>query len=572
MINVGPMVQTSWPRLARRFGSAIAIAGAGLMTIAAPSRSAESIIITYGLFERTVNIEELEAFAQGQGLSRQLSAYANNLGLTEEELATIQTVLTQKAELDEVDVAQFLYTTQGKTLLRFVGDIVQTPTRQSGFYAIRAGLILAAADDSEGLTILNFLKKYPTPAIRIDVSNGLEIAAEIADTLGDSERAFALVREVAADEALQPIPNVQAIQQLVNDFPAFGVATQPLKLPFRGVDATLFLPTPRFPTDALPTDIPLIVISHGLGDERESYEYLASFLAQRGFAVATLDHPGSNSRQIAQLLAGLSPEVINNREFLNRPKDVSSLIDEIQRFAINSREYRWRLDTQNVGLIGQSFGGYTALALAGATFDQEALDTACEPQPIYLNPSLLLQCQASGVAQNPPQLKDDRVKAILVVNPVGSGIFGPTGFSKINVPVLMMAATEDTVAPALPEQIKPFTWLESDHRYLALASGTTHFSVIDWNSNAEPTIPVPAALLGDNPEVARDYLQVLSLAFFQRHLRQDLQYDAALTARFVDEAIARSPLEPLSLIRNLTLEDLEQAVNGTEGLVGDRDS
>jgi predicted dienelactone hydrolase len=487
-------------------------------------------------------------------------------------LATIQTVLTQKADLDEVDVAQFLYTTQGKTLLRFVGDIVQTPTRQSGFYAIRAGLILAAADDSEGLTVLNFLKKYPTPAIRIDVSNGLEIAAEIADTLGDSERAFALVREVAAEEALQPIPNLQAIQQLVNDFPAFGVATQPLKLPFRGVDATLFLPTPRFPTDALPTDIPLIVISHGLGDERESYEYLASFLAQRGFAVATLDHPGSNSRQIAQLLAGFSPEVINNQEFLNRPKDISSLIDEIQRFAINSREYRWRLDTQNVGLIGQSFGGYTALALAGATFDQEALDTACEPQPIYLNPSLLLQCQASGVAQNPPQLKDDRVKAILVVNPVGSGIFGPSGFSKINVPVLMMAATEDTVAPALPEQIEPFTWLQSDHRYLALASGTTHFSVIDWNSNAEPTIPVPAALLGDNPEVARDYLQVLSLAFFQRHLRQDLQYDAALTARFVDEAIARSPLEPLSLIRNLTPDDLEQVVNGTEGLVGDRDS
>ena len=47
---------------------------------------------------------------------------------------------------------------------------------QSGFFAIRGGLILAAADDESGLTILNFLKKYPTPAIRIDLGKGLEIA------------------------------------------------------------------------------------------------------------------------------------------------------------------------------------------------------------------------------------------------------------------------------------------------------------------------------------------------------------------------------------------------------------
>jgi predicted dienelactone hydrolase len=319
----------------------------------------------------------------------------------------------------------------------------------------------------------------------------------------------------------------------------------------------------------LPPEIPLIVISHGLGDERESYEYLASYLARRGFAVATLDHPGSDSRQIAQLLAGLSPNVIDNREFIHRPEDISALLDEIQRFAIASREYRFRLNTQNVGVIGQSFGGYTALALAGATFDVEALETACEPQPIYLNPSLLLQCQASAVAVNPPELADDRIQAILIVNPVGSSIFGPEGFGNIDVPVMVMAATGDTVAPALPEQIEPFTWLNNEYRYLALASGTTHFSVIDWDSTAEPSIPVPAALLGDDPELSRDYLQALSLAFFQRHLRQDLRYDSALTARFVDEAIARSPLEPLSLIRDLQPEVLEQALAGGD-IVGDR--
>lgn len=570
MIDLGTIVRRSLWRLVNCGGGAIAFASAGLLAAVAPSHSAESIIISYGFFERTIDIEELAAFAEGEGLSRQLSAYANTLGLTEAELETLQAVLTQKADLDEVDVAQFLYTLQGKTLLQFVGDIVQTPTRQSGFHAIRAGLILAAADETEGLTLLNFLKQYPTPAIRIDVARGLAIAEEITDVLGDSERAIALVQQLAEASALASVDNLQNLQRLVYDFPPYNFTTRSIKLPFRGVDATLFLPSPRSVAQSLPANIPVIVISHGLGDERKSYDYLASYLARRGFAVASLDHPGSNTRQINRLLAGLSPNVIDNREFVNRPEDISRLLDEIQQFSISSRVYRWRLDTQNVGVIGQSFGGYTALALAGATFDMGTLATACEPQPIYLNPSLLLQCQASAVAPNQPQLRDERVKAILVVNPIGSSIFGPSGFGAVTIPVMMMAATADTVAPALPEQIEPFTWLQTEHRYLALASGTTHFSVIDWNSATEPTIPVPAALLGDNPDLAQDYLQVLSGAFFQRHLNQDLRYDPALTAAFVNEAIARPPLTPLSLIRDLPPETLEQALEGTE-LVSDRE-
>jgi predicted dienelactone hydrolase len=535
-----------------------------------PVYSADDIIITYGFFERTVKIADLETFADTGVLSPQLSAYADNLGLSPEELITIRTVLSQPADVSQVDVAQFLYTLQGKTLLRLVGDVVQTPTRQSGFHAIRAGLILAAADELEGLTLLNFLQYYPTPAIRVDVAKGLEIAAELADVLGETERAIALVHNQAATDARQPLVGLDEAQTLMAALPAFGVKTETLNLPFRGVEATLFLPQPRSLGQTLPTAIPVIVISHGLGDERESYEYLASYLARRGFAVATLDHPGSNNRQIDRLLSGLSPNVIDDREFLDRPADVSALIDEIQQFSINSREYRWRLDTQNVGLIGQSFGGYTALALAGATFNSDTLATACEPQPIYLNPSLLLQCQAATVASPPPPLEDDRVQAILAVNPVGRGIFGPTGFEAIDLPVMIMAATGDTVAPALPEQIEPFSWLQTDDRYLVLASGTTHFSVIDWDSNAEPLIPVPTRLLGDNPEIAQDYLQALSVAFFQRYLRQDERYGPVLSAQYVSESLARSPLTPLSLIQDLSPEALEQALTSTDTVTSDR--
>ncbi len=554
--------------MSKRGRQAIALTGLGLLAAAMPAQSAEELIISYGILERTIPIEDLEAFAQGQGLSTQLSAYASYVNLTEEELATLRSILTERAELSPTDLSQFLNTNQGLTLLELLGDIVQTPARQRGVLAIRAGVILAAADEAEGLTLINFLKKYPTPGIRIDLAAGLAVAQDVFATLDDAERAFALVHALAAEAAQQAssedIAASQEIQQLIFELPRFGVTQELVQLPERQVEATLFLPRPRLSNQALPNDMPVIVISHGLGDVRTSYDYLANFLAARGFAVVSLDHPGSNSEQIGQLLSGLSPELINDREFANRPLDVSALLDELTQLAASRPDLRNRLNTQNVGVIGHSFGGYTALALAGASYSAETLLEACTPQPDYLNPSLLLQCQATAVALEAPELRDDRVQAILAVNPVGRDIFGPSGFANIAVPTMIFGSTADTVAPALPEQIEPFTWLQTPDRYLALVSDTTHFSVIDWDTESEALIPVPDELLGTSPEVAQDYLQTLALVFMFRHLRQDPRYDAALTAQFMENAVVQSPLAPLSLINNLRSEALDQAINGEE--------
>ena len=51
--------------LRRRFAQAIVLTSLGLMATAVPARSAEEIIFTYGFFERTVAIADLEAFANG---------------------------------------------------------------------------------------------------------------------------------------------------------------------------------------------------------------------------------------------------------------------------------------------------------------------------------------------------------------------------------------------------------------------------------------------------------------------------------------------------------------------------
>ena len=565
MVAAGFLLHKLAKGLIYRCGCVAALASLGLFSTARPTVGAEEIIITYGFFERTIAIEDLEAFAKGEGLTPQLSQYAESLRLSEADLMAAQQLLTEQADLSEVALAQFLYTPQGEQLLETLGEVLQTPTRKPGFRAIRAALILAAADDAGGLTLINFLKKFPTPGIRLDVARALGIAGTVTETVRQAEQAIALVQseaeaEAEAEQAGNGSFPVNSL--LVDAPPSFDIIRQPLNLlSLRQIDATLFLPRAT-PSNPLPDTIPVIVISHGLGDEQSSYTYLAEYLASRGFAVATLDHPGSNSDQIASLLTGLSPDLVNNQEFLDRSGDVSALLDAVEQFARQSSVFQQRLDIQNVGVIGQSFGGYTALTLAGASFNPDTLETICGgPETVYLNPSLLLQCQAKDIATiDTPSLADNRVKAVLVVNPIGSQIFGESGYAQIDRPIMILSAAADTVAPGLPEQIEPFTWLQTQYRYLALMSETTHFSVIASNPMLAPSITLPPELLGTSPEIAQQYLEKLSLAFFRRHLLADLQYDVVLTSRYVKTYIEQWPLQPLSLIQDLTPEALNRAI------------
>ncbi len=560
-MRLGYLRQSRWGQSGKRWGRSLLIAILGLGAIALPGFSADTIIISYGAFERTIAIEDLVAFAEGKGLTRQLALYAHRFGFGPAELNRIQKVLNARADLTAVDMAQFLYTTQGTALLNLVGEIIQTPSRQSGFHAIRGSLILAAADPKQGLTLLNFLQTYPTPEIRIDIARGLQIAEAVTQTLEKSDQAIDLVQEKAAIAAQTPVENPLATQQLLLAPPSFGVLTESINVLSRRVVATLYLPYTLTPTQPLPRDLPLIVISHGLGDEKASYDYLGRYLSERGFAVAALNHPGSSSEQIAQLLAGLSPNLISKQEFVNRPEDISELLDTLERLTLQRNGRQWNLNLQNVGVIGHSFGGYTALALGGARATPATLSAACTPQPIYLNPSLLLQCQAleEDIATW-PDLRDARVRAVLAVNPVGSALFGEAGLAQVEVPVMFVASSGDTIAPALPEQIQPFTWLKTPHRYLVLISRATHFSVIAPNPNVPPSINLPNELLGDTPEQAQEYLEILSLAFFQQHLNGDGRYGNILSPWFLQEVVARSPMEPLSLLNDLSPETLQQAI------------
>jgi predicted dienelactone hydrolase len=533
-------------------GLGIALLNLGLLitpgVMPSPAQGAEQLYLSYGPLEFSLPIASLEVYAKEGKIDQALAVYANYLD--SKQLEQLRQVLVTRVDVTPVAIAQFLYSSQGEIILQRIGQIVQTKAYQDGFYAIRAALIKAAADP-EGLTLLNVLQKFPTYGIRINSARGFKIIDQLSNLIRQTEMAIAAVEqqevaEASAQASLQEPVNFSEMPDLPKAGPV-SYSKQSLTLNDLGRRRTfpvdLYLPTSPM-TGGL---APVIVISHGLGSDRQTFAYLAAHLASYGFAVAVPEHPGSNAQQLQALINGFANEVTAPAELTDRPLDIKFLLDELKR------SFGRRLNLQQVGVIGQSFGGYTALALAGAAINFEQLQKDCDPSNDSLNLSLLLQCRALALPPSQYQLQDERIKAAIAINPVGSTIFGESQISKIQVPLMLVAGSDDTVAPALAEQIQPFTWLTTPNKYLVLLKGGTHFSTLDESTGA---IPVPPQAIGPNPAVAQDYMKALSLAFFQTYIAGQSEYQVYLSASYA-QFINQYPL-PLSLVQSLTENQLKR--------------
>ncbi|MEA5602862.1 alpha/beta hydrolase [Nostoc sp. UHCC 0252] len=515
-----------------------------------PAFGAERIRFNYGALERSIPISSLEAYAKTGKMDDQLAAYSQYID--KKQLTQLRQTLITPINLNEVAVSQFLYTPTGERLLQTLGKVIQTESRLSGFYAIRAALILAAAD-SNNFTLLNVLNKFPASEISINLSQSLQIVNALQNLANQTQNAVALINQ----QSQQGINTASTVN--LSPFMDLGKSGS-----FRFFKQTIVLNdltrNRNFPVDIyLPVaqnPRSIIIISHGLGSDRTSFAYLAEHLASYGFVVAVPEHPGSNSKQIEALLAGTADRVTNPRELIDRPLDIKYLLDELTRLSKSNSTFRGRLNLEQVGIVGQSFGGYTALALAGAKINFEKLQASCPTFENTLNVSLLLQCLAINLPSSSyNNLSEPRIKAVIAMNPVDSSIFGQASLSQIKIPVMIVSGSADTVTPALPEQIQPFIWLTTQNKYLALINGGTHFSTIAESPNA--AVPVPTQAIGSSPALARRYVKALSVPFFESYIAGQPSYLSYLSSDYANK-ISQQPL-PLSLINSLTDEQLKQA-------------
>ncbi|MEM1253968.1 MAG: alpha/beta hydrolase [Cyanobacteria bacterium P01_H01_bin.21] len=522
---------------------ALFLGGVAPLALGKPTFAADNVTVSYGVIELSVSVASLEAYAYENQIDDELAFYLDFL--SEPDQAGFREILTTPLDVSAVTLSQVLYEPLGEIWLQRMGQVIQTDARQNGSRGLRGALILAATDE-EGLTLLNVMRRFPTPTLRINSVEILNVVDTVVDLVDQTENAIATLQTQTETE----IRTTDAV-----DFSQLPDLTQPGPLSWqtqtlelqdnRRTGSRTLLVDLHLPQTSDPA--PLVIISHGFGASRINFADIAEHLASYGIAVAAIEHPGSNRQQVDNLLAGNVSASMAPNEFVDRPQDISYLLDHLERQTQGALANRFDLD--KVGVIGHSFGGYTALALAGAPLNIEQLQTRCSAELAdSVNLSIPLQCLALQ-SQFQSALQDERIDAVFVFNPFASLVFGQPGLSQLQTPVLMVGGSDDPIAPTLVEQIQPFTWLtSSSNKYLVLMQGGSH------NYAISETLQDP--LSGPDPRLARDYLKVLGLAFMQTHIVGQPDYSQFLQAGYAQ--YLSQEILPLSLVQNVSLETIEQ--------------
>ena len=522
-------------------------------------KAAEKITIAYNILEFSVPVASLERFASEGQIDADLKEYTKYL--KQPQIDQLKQVLTQKVALSPVDVSRLSYSSFGESALLFIGSIIQTGPQQNGLYGIRSALILAA--NSEGFTIIDVIKKFPTPVLRVNSVDLIEVMERFNQLEKLNNRALDLVIEQSVIEQSvikqsQQKTNRKLLNSVASSKPqkwskeSFSLLDPQRQ---RRIAVDLYQPDRQQPT-------PLLVISPGLASNLSESIFieLAEHLVSQGFTIAVIEHPKSNTQQLENLLQGLAREVMEPSEFIDRPRDVSYLLDELTR-RNHSGQWRDRINLQRVGVIGHSFGGYTALALVGAQINFANLRQICTPQQRFelatANISLMLQCEALKLPEKPYQLLDQRIQAAFIFNPIGSAVFGESGLQHVKTPVFMVSGSKDELASPLLEQVCPFTWLSHSPKYLAMIQGGAH----DYATPQSPQNRL-FTLLGSTPidsTHARAYLKSLSLSFFNRYIQPQPSNQRLL--KLENTPNLKQSNVALHLIQNLSKTQIKQSLN-----------
>jgi len=174
---------------------------------------------------------------------------------------------------------------------------------------------------------------------------------------------------------------------------------------------------------------PLVVYSHGFGGRYQESRHLAKFLASNGYVVASVNFPLSGARSLADV-----PQLI---DVVNQPGDVSAVIDHVLSLNADPEStLHNRVDSNKIGAMGLSLGGLT-----------------------------------TALVSFHPDLKDERIKAAVMMAPPLETYSEQFYASNIQVKSLVMSGSLDRV---VPEQVNA-TQVQARHPngwFLSIDKGT----------------------------------------------------------------------------------------------------
>ena len=344
--------------------------------------------------------------------------------------------------------------------------------------------------DREVITTLDVLEALPVDRLRLDL-----------DAL------------VLAGKGWQR--SIELQQRLTNALSRQPTTPQPVAAPPDRLDRQrVRFSTVRLPTDHRERDLTLqiwlprlssrstwVLVMPGLGGDPEHFHWLADGLSRSGWPVAMLEHPGSDSRAIQELLEG--------RQAFDGAVALDQRLLDLQEALAAQGRGDLPVSGERVVLIGHSLGALTALLAMGAQPSRDLsriCDMALRELPLT-NLSLLIQCElADGDVLRPIPLPD-QPEAVVALNSFGS-LLWPQSLapSTSAVPLMVLGGTLDLITPPIDEQLSLLASLGRHPSSRALiVEGASHFSAIRIASpsdaeGAEDLFQLGEELVGVQPE------------------------------------------------------------------------
>ncbi|BAQ61868.1 probable lipoprotein signal peptide [Geminocystis sp. NIES-3708] len=488
--------------------------------------SAENIFAVYTPFIASLRVNSLEQFAKDGTVNKNLGFYLNLARVNEQQTAEFRKALTTPVIVDPVLISRILNTNEGERLLNYFGSVINIRGGRNGKYVLRGALIKAALE-KDGLSLINVLRNLAVD-IQIDIPQALKYTDQINLVVRGSEFfANEIVNLAMAETDSNPSVDFNKLTD-IRQLGPMRVSNTTLNL-FDSSRNRRFYVELYQPQQLTPNN-PVIIFSHGLSSRPEDFKSIATHLASYGYVVAMPQHPGSDIRQTEDFIAGLSRQIFLLNEFTDRPLDITFLLDELTR--LNSSQFGGNLNLESVGVGGHSFGGYGALAVAGAKIDFENLENSCNLTFGNLNTALLLQCRALKLPRKDYNFRDPRIKAVFTMNPVNASIFGINGLNEVKIPTFFGAGSYDPATPFVFEQARTFPFLNSENTYFQLQEGQAHVDFSQLDAGITDLVETVGNLTLPSPYLLEQYTNSMALAFFKVHLNSDENYRVYLQSSY----------------------------------------
>ncbi|MDM3843898.1 MAG: alpha/beta hydrolase [Aphanizomenon gracile PMC649.10] len=513
-------------------------------------QAADTVVIRYGPLEESASLEDLKKSTETGKLPDSLGTYTKRM--TEEQRRFLVEGLKIRIPINIGTLDRLINTQIGTTILSDISTAI-TRRDEAGLQAMKGGLILAA-NSPQGLSILSFIAAYPSKRLEINLPQALTVA-------GSLNGAFVRTQRFMFGLSPQVNPKDIKVVSSLDPTQAGSAQVQTLKLSFNDQKRQRKIPLDVYFSTAVSVNKPVIVFSHGWGSVRTDLRYLAEHLASYGYVVAALEHPGSNETNFKAVTKGRK-QLVAPQEFLDRPKDVSFIVDELEKVNQTANNpLQGKLATNNVMVVGYSFGGGTALALAGGELQIETLKQRCQQNLAKANLGETLQCVAQTLPEKTYQLRDGRIKQAIALNPTTSLMFGETGLTKVQIPTLILSSSADKITPALTEQVTGFAKIPSP-KWLVGVVGASHLSIIDPSLTpyqmGKPNTPIlNKEVVGEQAKDVRQFLKGITLAMAAQLTPEASQYAPFLTSDYAQ--ISSTRLFPFRTVRELSPEMIQEA-------------